>query len=168
MNLLEHYKQKDIQSCDETESMHHYLRIINSIELMSNRKFCIFDKIHSEVLCSSTFDVFWMELTNGKSVCCNSGFYDSVLFEEDWSMLECVSKKWIDFLNVLPAERRQHGYITCDFRIKMRDGSMPVLINQKLTPLKLTSDGQVHFILCIMSNSVNKISGNIYLKMCDT
>lgn len=168
MNLLEYYKRKDIQSCDKTESMYHYLCMINTIELMSNRKFCIFDIIHSEVLCSSTFDAFWMELTNGKSKCCNSGFYDSVVLEEDKEMLERVNKKWFDFLYLLPAERRQYGYITCDFRIKMRDGSMPILINQKLTPLELTLDGQIRFIMCIMSNSVNKTSGNIYIKMCDT
>lgn len=168
MNLMRYYKWKDIQSYDETGVMHNYLCMINSIELMSNRKLCVFDNIRAEILCSSPFAKFWKDLTNGKAMCYDPDCYASIILEDDCRMIETVNRKWLDFLYSLPVERRKCGYLTYDVRVRIKDDDQPILINLKLSPLELDSNGICHLILCILSRSVNKMSGNIYLKMNDT
>ncbi len=87
-------------------------------------------------------------------------FYFKYVIEEDLDLLLKINTVGFDFYDKLPQEKRKDYNISYDFHLKNQDGKT-ILINQKLTPLFLTSDGKLWKAICIVSLSTNKNSGNI-------
>lgn len=87
-------------------------------------------------------------------------FYFKYVIEKDLDLLLKINTVGFDFYDKLPQEKRKDYNISYDFHLKNQDGKT-ILINQKLTPLFLTSDGKLWKAICIVSLSTNKNSGNI-------
>ena len=87
-------------------------------------------------------------------------FYFKYVIEKDLDLLLKINTVGFDFYDKLPREKRKDYNISYDFHLKNQDGKT-ILINQKLTPLFLTSDGKLWKAICIVSLSTNKNSGNI-------
>ncbi len=87
-------------------------------------------------------------------------FYFKYVIEKDLDLLLKINTVGFDFYDELPQEKRKDYNISYDFNLKNKDGKT-ILINQKLTPLFLTSDGKLWKAICIVSLSTNKNSGNI-------
>ena len=93
-------------------------------------------------------------------------FFAKVVPEEDLRMLLEINEKGFEFYYNLPAERRPNGYISYDFRIKNKNGSI-ILINHKLTPLILNKEGNLWISLCLITLSIENKPGNLYIQMQD-
>jgi len=87
-------------------------------------------------------------------------FYFKNVPEDDLELLELINNSGFDFFEKLPEEGKKQYSITYDFHLKNKDGK-PVLINHKLTPLFLTSEGKMWKSMCIVSISHHKHAGNI-------
>jgi DNA-binding CsgD family transcriptional regulator len=87
-------------------------------------------------------------------------FYFKYVIEKDLDLLLKINTVGFYFYAKLPQEKRKNYNISYDFHLKNQDGKI-ILINQKLTPLFLTSDGKLWKAICIVSLSTNKNSGNI-------
>ena len=87
-------------------------------------------------------------------------FYFKNVPEADLELLNAINEAGFDFFKDVPDKEKKHYSITYDFHLINKDGKH-VLINHKLTPLFLTSDGKMWKAMCIVSISPHKSSGNI-------
>ncbi len=87
-------------------------------------------------------------------------FYFKYVPKEDLDLLLTINTVGFDFYEGIPIEERLNYTIAYDFKLKNSDNKS-ILINQKLTPLFLTSDGKIWKSICIISLSSENESGNI-------
>lgn len=87
-------------------------------------------------------------------------FYFKHVPEEDLELLNLINEAGFDFFEKLPADEKKQYSITYDFHLRNKEGKT-VLINHKLTPLFLSSEGKMWKSICIVSVSAHKNAGNI-------
>lgn len=88
------------------------------------------------------------------------GFYFKNVPENDLEMLNLINEAGFDFFRMLPGDEKKQYSINYDFHLVNKDGGH-ILINHKLTPLFLTSEGKLWKAMCIVSISHHKNAGNI-------
>ncbi|WP_299884004.1 LuxR C-terminal-related transcriptional regulator [uncultured Lacinutrix sp.] len=87
-------------------------------------------------------------------------FYFKYVTKDDLDLLLKINNAGFEFYEKIPAQERKFHTISYDFHLKNQEGKV-ILINQKLTPLFLTSDGKIWKAICIISLSNEQNSGNI-------
>lgn len=87
-------------------------------------------------------------------------FYFKNVPERDLALLHLINEAGFDFFKKRSAVEKQQYTITYDFHLVNKDGRK-VLINHKLTPLFLTTDGRLWKAICIVSISPHKQMGNV-------
>lgn len=88
-------------------------------------------------------------------------FYFKNVPEKDLEMLGIINESGFDFYERLHTDEKKKYSITYDFHLIKDEKKM--LINHKLTPLMLTSDGKLWKALCVVSISHYKETGNVYI-----
>ncbi len=86
-------------------------------------------------------------------------FYLEYVPDDEQSLLLELNRAGFAFQSAIPIEERKDWYIQYDFHI-LNDGH-PILINHKLTPISLTSDGRIWLALCVVSASSHTTPGHI-------
>ncbi|WP_305303324.1 helix-turn-helix transcriptional regulator [Duncaniella muris] len=86
-------------------------------------------------------------------------FYIQYVPEEEQPFLLGLNKAGFDFYNNIPVDERKDWYISYDFNIL--NSGRKILVNHKLTPLALTSDGRIWLALCIVSAATHTDAGHI-------
>ncbi len=86
-------------------------------------------------------------------------FYLEYVPQNEQSLLLDLNRAGFSFFGNIPVEERRDWYIQYDFHI-INDGH-PILINHKLTPIALTSDGRIWLALCVVSASNHTTPGHI-------
>lgn len=89
-------------------------------------------------------------------------FYIEHVPAEEQSLLLDINHAGFSFFESIPTGERRDWFIQYDFHI-IGDGGRPILINHKLTPLALTSDGRVWLALCVVAVSSHTSAGHIEL-----
>ncbi len=93
-------------------------------------------------------------------------FYLDCVPENEQSLLLMLNKAGFSFYNELPVIDRKKWYISYDFHI-LNDGRK-ILVNHKLTPLALTSDGRIWLALCVVSAATHTDAGHIEMHRADS
>ena len=75
------------------------------------------------------------------------------------SLLLALNKAGFNFYNNIPVDERKDWYISYDFNIL--NSGRKILVNHKLTPLALTSDGRIWLALCVVSAATHTDAGHI-------
>lgn len=70
------------------------------------------------------------------------------------------------FYNDIPVSERKDWYISYDFHIL--NNGRKILINHKLTPVALTSDGRIWLALCVVSAATHTAPGHIEMHRVGT
>ena len=86
-------------------------------------------------------------------------FYLGYVPEDEQPMLLTLNKAGFAFFNDIPVDERKDWYISYDFHI-LNEGKK-ILVNHKLTPLALTSDGRIWLALCVVSAATHTDAGHI-------
>lgn len=86
-------------------------------------------------------------------------FYFRYVPQDEQSLLLSINRAGFAFYNTLPVDERTDWYIQYDFHII--NDRHPILVNHKLTPLALTSDGRIWLALCVVSASNHTTPGHI-------
>lgn len=86
-------------------------------------------------------------------------FYLDCVPEEEQPLLLTLNRAGFSFYNNIPVDERKNWYIAYDFHI-INNGQR-ILVNHKLTPLVLTSDGRIWLALCVVSASTHTEPGHI-------
>ncbi len=87
-------------------------------------------------------------------------FYFKNVPPYDLELLNQINEAGFDFYEKLPKEEKKLYSITYDFHLVNKQGKS-ILINHKLTPLFLTSEGKMWKAMCLVSISPHKDAGNI-------
>ena len=86
-------------------------------------------------------------------------FYLEYVPEDEQQFLIDLNEAGFSFYQTIPVNERKDWYISYDFHI-FNEGKM-ILVNHKLTPLVLTSDGRIWLALCVVSASTHTSPGHI-------
>lgn len=86
-------------------------------------------------------------------------FYIQYVPEKEQSLLLSLNRAGFDFYNNIPVAERKDWYISYDFHIL--NTGRNILVNHKLTPLALTSDGRIWLALCVVSAATHTDAGHI-------
>ena len=86
-------------------------------------------------------------------------FYLKYVLEDEQPLLVDLNRAGFAFLSTIPVGERKDWYIQYDFHI-INNGH-PILVNHKLTPIALTSDGRIWLALCVVSASNHTTPGHI-------
>jgi len=87
-------------------------------------------------------------------------FYFKHVIEQDLDLLLKINTIGFEFYERVPIEERKNYTISYDFHVKNKEGDI-ILINQKITPLFLSSEGKLWKAICLISLSSENQSGNI-------
>ena len=90
-------------------------------------------------------------------------FYFKQVPAEDLQLLNRLNEAGFEFFKKLPTNEKKHYSIIYDFHLMNKDGQQ-ILINHKLTPLFLTSEGKLWKAMCIVSLSHSQHAGNICIR----
>lgn len=86
-------------------------------------------------------------------------FYLDFVPMDEQPLLLTLNKAGFAFYNDIPVTERKDWYISYDFHIL--NNGRKILINHKLTPLALTSDGRIWLALCVVSAATHTDAGHI-------
>ena len=86
-------------------------------------------------------------------------FYLEYVPQEELPLLLKLNRAGFAFQSKLPVDERKDWYIQYDFHIV--NNGYPILVNHKLTPIALTSDGRIWLALCVVSASNHTTPGHI-------
>lgn len=81
--------------------------------------------------------------------------------EEEQKMLMEINRAGSLFFDAINPADKYRCSISCDFHLLNR--GKKVLVNHKLTPVKLTDEGEEWIAMCVVSHSSRKTSGHIEL-----
>lgn len=89
-------------------------------------------------------------------------FYKKYIPEADWHLLLKIKDLGYAFYHAQPIEQRKNYTLSCDFHLG-NPKKQPILVHQELTPLCLTSKGDLWKSICTVSLSTASKAGNVQL-----
>lgn len=136
-----------------------YIRAAEAFSRSTYQSIYIIDYFRQKFLYVSPNALFMCGLTPEKMMEINYKFYFEYVPANERELLIKFNRVGFSFYNSLPGEEKKDWYIQYDFHIL--NAGRPILINHKLTPLALTSDGRVWLALCVVSASSHTKPGHI-------
>jgi len=90
-------------------------------------------------------------------------FYLKNVPEDDLQMLMEINFAGFAFYNNIPVNMRRNYIISYNFRL-IQSNNEQLMIDHKLTPLKLDKDGNMWLALCLVSTSSNHTPGHVLIQ----
>ncbi|GHT35869.1 helix-turn-helix transcriptional regulator [Bacteroidia bacterium] len=144
----------------EYESIHLQIDMCDILSRVNNQSIYIIDYMHQAFLHVSPHPLFLCGYSADEVKAMGYSFYEKVISPDDLQMMENVNKLgWELFYNI-STELRKLSCISYDFFLHYKNNNK-VLVNHKLTPLRMTKDGNIWLGLCIVNYSSHKTSGNV-------
>ena len=138
-----------------------YLEILRAVCRLSYMSMYVIDYQRKEFEYVSDNQLFLCNHSPSEVMAMGYAFYFKYVSEEDLEMLIKINEIGFDFFDRTPLEDRKNYSISYDFILQT--GKEKILINHKLTPIFITSEGKIWKALCVVSLSSNAASGNILL-----
>ena len=136
-----------------------YIRSAEAFSRSTYQSVYIIDYFKQNFLYVSPNPMFLCGLTPEQMMKLGYRFYLEYVPEDEQPLLLTLNRAGFSFYNDIPVDERKDWYITYDFHI-LNDGRR-ILVNHKLTPLALTSDGRIWLALCVVSASTHTDAGHI-------
>ncbi len=143
-----------------------YIRSAEAFSRSSYQSVYIIDYFRQNFLYVSPNPMFLCGLSPEQMKELGYRFYLGYVPEDEQPMLLTLNKAGFAFYNDIPADERKDWYISYDFHI-LNEGKK-ILVNHKLTPLALTSDGRIWLALCVVSAATHTDAGNIEMHRTGT
>ena len=136
-----------------------YIRSAEAFSRSSYQSVYIIDYFRQDFLYVSPNPMFLCGLSPEQMKELGYRFYLGYVPEDEQPMLLTLNKAGFAFYNDIPVDERKDWYISYDFHI-LNEGKK-ILVNHKLTPLALTSDGRIWLALCVVSAATHTDAGHI-------
>ena len=136
-----------------------YIRSAEAFSRSSYQSVYIIDYFRQDFLFVSPNPMFLCGLLPERAKELGYRFYLGYVPEDEQPMLLTLNKAGFAFYNDIPTDERKDWYISYDFHILNK--GKKILINHKLTPLALTSDGRIWLALCVVSAATHTDAGHI-------
>ena len=143
-----------------------YIRSAEAFSRSSYQSVYIIDYFRQNFLYVSPNPMFLCGLSPEQMKELGYRFYLGYVPEDEQPMLLTLNKAGFAFYNDIPADERKDWYISYDFHI-LNEGKK-ILVNHKLTPLALTSDGRIWLALCVVSAATHTDAGHIEMHRTGT
>ena len=118
-----------------------YIRSAEAFSRSTYQSVYIIDYFKQNFLYVSPNPMFLCGLTPEQMMKLGYRFYLEYVPEDEQQFLIDLNEAGFSFHNTIPVEERKDWYISYDFNIL--NGGRKILVNHKLTPLVLTSDGRI-------------------------
>ena len=151
----------DYLSESEYAQSGNYLETLRAVSRLSYMSMYVIDYQRKEFEYVSDNPLFLCNHTPSEVMAMGYAFYFKYVSKEDLEMLIRVNEIGFEFINRTPLQDRKNYSISYDFNLQA--GKDKILINHKLTPIFITSEGKIWKALCVVSLSSNAASGNILL-----
>ncbi|MCS3532829.1 response regulator transcription factor [Chryseobacterium sp. JUb7] len=154
--------KNSIQNISESESNQtaDYLEVIKAFSRITYMSVYVIDYQKQNFEYVSDNPLFLCDHTPQEVETMGYAFYFRHVKKEDLELLFKINEVGFDFYENLPAEERKLYTISYDFHL-INENKNAILINHKLTPLFLSSEGKMWKAMCLVSLSHNHKSGNI-------
>lgn len=136
-----------------------YIRSAEAFFRSTYQSVYIIDYFKQNFLYVSPNPMFLCGLTPEQMMKLGYRFYLEYVPEEEQKLLTDLNEAGFSFYYTIPVNERKDWYISYDFHIL--NVGKKILINHKLTPLALTSDGRIWLALCVVSASTHRTPGHI-------
>lgn len=143
-----------------------YIRSTEAFSRSSYQSVYIIDYFRQNFLYVSPNPMFLCGLSPEQMKELGYRFYLGYVPEDEQPMLLTLNKAGFAFYNDIPIDERKDWYISYDFHI-LNEGKK-ILVNHKLTPLALTSDGRIWLALCVVSAATHTDTGHIEMHRVGT
>lgn len=144
---------------DDKQQLQHYLEPVKALVRLTYESVYVIDYTDMSFEYVSDNPVFLCGHTPEDVLGMGYEFYFKNVPEEDIRMLHTINEAGFDFFEQLPVADKMQYYITYDFHLVNRNGK-PLLVNHKLTPLYLSSEGKMWKAICVVSLSHHRQAGN--------
>lgn len=136
-----------------------YIRSVEAFSRSTYQSVYIIDYFRKNFLYVSPNPMFLCGLSPEQMMELGYDFYLKYVPGDEQSLLLELNRAGFAFQSKLPVDERKDWYIQYDFHI-INNGHK-ILINHKLTPIALTSDGRIWLALCVVSASNHTTPGHI-------
>lgn len=145
---------------EDYESLALYEQLLETFALTTYRTIYVIDYYRRNFFYVSDNPLFLCGMKAGKVKEMGYEFYIRQVPEYDLPLLLEINKAGFLFTQRIPAEHLREYTLSYDFHIKQPSGQA-MLINHKITPLRLTKEGKVWLTFCSVSLSSRTTSGNL-------
>lgn len=136
-----------------------YIRMAEAFSRSTYQSVYIIDYFRRNFLYVSPNPLFLCGLTREKMMDLGYRFFLEYVPQDELPLLLDINRVGFAFYNSLPIEERIEWYMQYNFNL-LNDGHK-ILINHKITPLALTSDGSLWLALCVVSATHHTSPGHI-------
>ena len=136
-----------------------YIDCAEAFSRSSYQSVYIIDYFKRNFLYVSPNPMFLCSLTPEEVLRLGYRFYIDYVPADEHRLLLTINSAGFAFWKDIPEGERKDWYISYDFHIV--NGGRRILVNHKLTPLALTSDGRIWLALCVVSASTHAEAGHI-------
>ncbi len=136
-----------------------YIRSAEAFARSTYQSIYIIDYFRKKFLYVSPNSLFLCGLTPEQIMELNYKFYLEYVPAEEQKLLLEFNRIGFAFFHTISIEERREWYIQYDFHVI--NENHPILVNHKLTPMVLTSDGRIWLALCVVSASTHTTPGHI-------
>lgn len=143
-----------------------YIRSAEAFSRSTYQSVYIIDYFKQNFLYVSPNPMFLCGLSPEEIMRLGYQFYLRYVPDDEQALLLDINRAGFTFYNKISIDERKEWYISYDFHIQ--NGGHPILVNHKLTPLSLTSDGRIWLALCVVSVSPHTTPGNIEMHRTGT
>ncbi len=136
-----------------------YIRSAEAFSRSTYQSVYIIDYFKQNFLYVSPNPMFLCGLTPEQMMKLGYRFYLEYVPEDEQQFLIDLNEAGFSFYKRFRLNERKDWYISYDFNIL--NGGRKILVNHKLTPLVLTSDGRIWLALCVVSASTHTSPGHV-------
>ena len=147
---------------EEYQKVELLIKIFDAISRTTSQSLYIIDYYKKDFLHVSGNPLFLCGHTSEQVKQLGYMFYINHVPPPELDMLTKINKAGFNFFHTIPTEERTEYTISYDFHIV--NSKKQMLINHKLTPLILTSDGRMWLAACVVSLSPHDTPGHVELR----
>lgn len=145
---------------DDRKSLNNYMDVVKAFERVSYQSIYLIDYQSRSFEYVSENPLFLCGHRAVEVEKMGYAFYFNYVLESDLDLLLRINSIGFEFFDGIVRSERTSYTISYDFHLKNNDNKV-ILINHKLTPIYLNSEGKLWKALCIVSLSSEQESGNI-------
>jgi DNA-binding CsgD family transcriptional regulator len=142
----------------ENQEQADYLEAVKAFARLTYQSVYLIDYTDMSFEYVSDNPLFLCGYTSEEVLAMGYAFYFKQVPEQDLALLSLINEAGFDFYTQIPVAERKQYSITYDFHLVHKNGSA-ILVNHKLTPLLLTSEGKMWKSMCIVSLAHHQSAG---------
>jgi DNA-binding CsgD family transcriptional regulator len=167
MDLNDFFKEFSVDESETNpEALAYNASTLDAIARVSGSSFYVIDYHKKGFVYMSPNPLFLCGRTPEEVLMKGYYFYEEVVPEEDLEMLLEINRMGFGLFHSMPVEKRLNHVISYDFRL-IQPNHRHLMINHKLTPILLTTTGEIWLALCAVSLSTSDKPGNVFIRIND-